>query len=249
MTDASIDASALAAAPAMALSPHVRADLVARVFRASGRVHIGGLLTDESAARLHRCLVAEVPWQDVAGDAAGHHDLPAAKDPEHGATRARILASAEREAAHGFAYRYRNFPMLDHYTAGRYRELYVMRLMEFLNSPPFLDFARTATGCAQIAFADAQATLYGPGDFLTCHDDAVEGKHRHAAYVLSMTPRWRPDWGGLLAFPDQAGHLHEAFCPSFNALNLLRVPTPHLVTQVASFAAAGRYSITGWLRG
>jgi len=28
----------------------------------------------------------------------------------------------------------------------------------------------------------------------------------------------------------------------------MRVPTPHLVTQVASFAGGGRYSITGWLR-
>lgn len=33
-----------------------------------------------------------------------------------------------------------------------------------------------------------------------------------------------------------------------NALNLFRVPALHAVTEVASFAAAGRYSLTGWLR-
>lgn len=235
--------------PPVSLAPHVRPDLVARVFASSGRVHIGGLLGRDVALRLYQCLTREVPWQEVTGDAAGHHELPAAGDPDSASTRSTLLSNAEHEAGSGFAYRYRNFPMLDHYQAGRHRDLYVMRLLEFLNSAAFLDFARTATGCPQISFADAQATFFGPGDFLTCHDDAVEGKQRHAAYVLNLTPQWRADWGGLLAFPDQAGHFHEAFCPAFNALNLLRVPTPHLVTQVASFARAGRYSITGWLRG
>lgn len=244
-----MNAPPAAALPRVGFAPQVRADLVAGVFRASGRVHIGGVLADEAALRLYQCLTREVPWQEVTGDARGHHELPASGDPESAQARDALLSGAEREAGYGFAYRYRNFPMLDHYEAGRHRELYVMRLLEFLNSGPFIDFARLATGCSRISFADAQATLYGPGDFLTCHDDAVAGKQRHAAYVLSLTPEWRADWGGLLAFPDQGGHLHEAFCPSFNALNLLRVPTPHLVTQVSSFARAGRYSITGWLRG
>ena len=244
-----MSAPTAAALPAVAFAPQVRAELVAGVFRTSGRVHVGGVLNDDTALQLHHCLTHEVPWQEVTGDAEGHHELPAPGDPASTKTRSALLSSAEREAGHGFAYRYRNFPMLDHYQAGRHRDLYVMRLLEFLNSEAFIDFARRATGCPQIRFADAQATLYGPGDFLTCHDDAVEGKQRHAAYVLNLTPQWRADWGGLLAFPDQGGHFHEAFCPAFNALNLLRVPTPHLVTQVSSFALAGRYSITGWLRG
>ncbi len=126
--------------------------------------------------------------------------------------------------------------------------MYLMAFYEFLNSTPFLDFMRAATGVSDIAFADAQATAYGPGDFLTCHDDDVVGKNRRVAYVFSFTPQWRADWGGLLAFPDQYGHLHEAFAPAYNALNLLRVPITHAVTQVASFAGAVRYSITGWLR-
>ncbi len=244
-----IVAGNMTATPPIGLNPNVRASLVARVFAASGRVHVGGLLTDDAAARLYRCLVSETPWQQVSGDEQGHHELPAGGDKMSVELRESRLAAAARAAASGFAYRYRNFPMLDLYQAGAHRELYLMRFLEFLNSPPFLGFAREVTGCPQIAFADAQATLYGPGDFLTNHDDEVEGKHRIAAYVLNLTPRWRPDWGGLLAFPDRAGHLHEAFAPAFNAMNLLRVPTPHLVTQVASFAAGSRYSITGWLRG
>ena len=117
-----------------------------------------------------------------------------------------------------------------------------------LNSEPFLAFVRALTGDPRCAYADAQATRYRPGDFLTAHDDDVAGKHRLYAYVLNFTPSWRPDWGGLLAFHEADGHVSEAYTPSFNALNIFRVPQLHAVTQVASFAGAHRLSITGWVR-
>ena len=40
----------------------------------------------------------------------------------------------------------------------------------------------------------------------------------------------------------------EAYTPAMDALNLFRVPQPHLVTEVASFAPSARLSITGWIR-
>jgi hypothetical protein len=234
---------------AIALDPRVDAGLIGRVFRQSGRVHIGGVLAPGAAARIHRALVDETPWSYAIGDEAGSRDLPVAPLEELPAEeRAAILASTDRAAARGFAYRYASFRLDEGWDAGRHRGHYLMRVLAFLNSAPFLDFARRVTGVPQIAFADAQATLYRPGDFLTTHDDDVTGKNRHAAYVLNFTPQWRVDWGGLLAFPDPYGHVAEAFGPAFNALNLMQVPTPHTVTQVASFAAGGRYSITGWLR-
>jgi Rps23 Pro-64 3,4-dihydroxylase Tpa1-like proline 4-hydroxylase len=123
-----------------------------------------------------------------------------------------------------------------------------MRVQEFLNSREFLEFARDVTGMGDIAFADAQATLFRPGHFLTQHDDEVEGKNRRAAYVLSFTRRWRPDWGGILEFIDSDGHVAEGYTPRFNALNLIRVPQRHAVSYVVPWAVEGRYSITGWLR-
>ena len=93
------------------------------------------------------------------------------------------------------------------------------------------------------------ATAYGPGHFLTAHDDEVAGKKRHAAYVYNLTPTWRIDWGGLLLFHGADGHVARGFTPSFNALNLFAVPQPHSVSMVAPFAANRRYSVTGWLRG
>jgi SM-20-related protein len=66
---------------------------------------------------------------------------------------------------------------------------------------------------------------------------------------MNFTPAWKSDWGGLLQFIDEDGHVAEAYAPAFNALNILRVPQKHAVSYVTPFAGAGRYSITGWLRG
>ena len=110
------------------------------------------------------------------------------------------------------------------------------------------DFLRTITGSAEIEYADAQATAYAPGDFLTVHDDAVEGKFRRAAYVFGLTPVWRLEWGGLLLFHGSDGHVDCGWVPTFNTLNLFKVPQLHSVSEVTQAAAYRRYAITGWLR-
>jgi Rps23 Pro-64 3,4-dihydroxylase Tpa1-like proline 4-hydroxylase len=125
---------------------------------------------------------------------------------------------------------------------------FLARVVAFLNGPEFLSFVRDITGESRIARADAQATRYGPGHFLTIHDDGIAGKNRLAAYVLNMTPKWSPDWGGNLTFLDERGHIGEGYVPTFNALNILKVPQRHYVSCVAPYAAAYRYSVTGWLR-
>lgn len=235
--------------PPIRLNPRLDTGLIARVYRAAGRVHIPDIFDSESAARIHRALSDETPWQLVLFDGAEHRELRVGSlselaEPE----RSRLQAAAESAAERGFSYRYSNFRLYENYQEGLHREFFLMRVLEFLNSPPFRDLVRLITADPLIDYADAQATLYRAGDFLTRHDDGVEGKNRRAAYVLSFTPEWLADWGGLLAFPDRQGHLSEAYAPAFNALNLFRVPTLHAVTQVSSFAPAGRYSITGWLR-
>src|SRR5690606_1917921 len=95
---------------------------------------------------------------------------------------------------------------------------------------------RALTGLHDIAFADSQATRFSPGHFLTSHDDDVEGKQRRAAYVLSMTPQWRTDWGGILQFIDAEGHVSAGIMPKFNALNVFKVPQTHSVSFVTPSA-------------
>jgi Rps23 Pro-64 3,4-dihydroxylase Tpa1-like proline 4-hydroxylase len=104
------------------------------------------------------------------------------------------------------------------------------------------------TGVRSINYVDSQATRYKPGHFLTLHDDDVREKNRIAAYVLNLTPRWSPDWGVILQFIDRDGHIAEGYTPTFNALNVFRMPQLHSVSCVVPYAQVGRNSITGWLR-
>ena len=153
-------------------------------FRRSGRVHIPAVLSESSARRLYRCLTEETPWTLIHNKTGVRVDVPY----ESLEQRTHESRGAWQRAHTDFTYVYDNhrlsnvgepYPDASHYLA---------RLVEFLNSTQFLAFARAVTGMPAIAFADAQATLYRPGDFLTAHDDRAEGKNRLAAYVINMTP-------------------------------------------------------------
>ncbi len=122
-------------------------------------------------------------------------------------------------------------------------------LFAMLNSEATLGVFRAMTGDPGIRYADAQLTRYRPGHFLTEHDDRHPDKYRLYAYVINLTPVWRVDWGGLLMFMAEDGHVAEAYAPRWNAINLFKVPQRHAVSVVAPFAQGARYSITGWLRG
>jgi len=231
------------------LADGLQPSAIRQVFSRAGRLHIPGIFTPECAAIIHRTLAKETPWQLSLNPAGRHMDL--------GVEAVEQIPQPEREAVleglfnggeGSFRYVFNNFPIYDLYLAGSFADHYLMRVFEFLNSRQFLDFARQVTGMDDIAFADAQATRYLSGHFLTQHDDEVAGKRRRAAYVLSFTPHWRADWGGVLQFLDDDGHVAEGYTPTFNALNLLRVPQKHCVSYVTPAAAASRYSITGWLR-
>jgi Rps23 Pro-64 3,4-dihydroxylase Tpa1-like proline 4-hydroxylase len=235
--------------PPVSFGPSLDVARIAGLYARHGRVHIGSFLSPDSAARAHRCLACEVPWQLHFNDGARTYDLVQQQlDVLPEAGQVLIHRKVNDNAVHNFQYLFNNFPLWDAYEAGQHRELYVMRVLEFLNSAQFLEFGRRVTGVDSIALVDGQATLYRPGHFLTVHDDAIVDKRRIAAYVLSLTPQWRADWGGILNFLDEDGHVAEGYTPSFNALNLFRVPQRHAVSFVAPFAREERLSISGWLR-
>lgn len=237
------------AAPRVDFGPGLDRDAIARRFRERGRVHIPGILAPAAAERAHRCLASELPWRLAIEDGGGARTLAVADTAQlPPAERVRLESALLARAAGGFAFVYDSFPVHECHRDGILADRYVMRVYEFLNSPAFIAFARAVTGMDAIDYADGQATLYRPGHFLTRHDDLSPGQGRLVAYVLNLTPQWRAEWGGLLAFLGADGHVEEAWAPVMNALNLFRVPALHAVTEVASFAAAGRYSLTGWLR-
>jgi SM-20-related protein len=227
--------------PPLEINPDVDRARMADTFRNTGRVHIPNILTEASAQRLFRALERETSWTVTFNE--GKNILEFDKVPT--ALRQQMSLAAWKRANSGFQYIY------DLHLVSRYGEAYpnpdhyFRRLIGFLNAPHFVAFMREVTGLDTIAWMNALATRYRPGDFLTVHDD-LHGDHtRLVAYVLNMTPNWQPDWGGALQFFDARDHIQEAYLPTFNALNLFRVPKAHSVGQVAMFGSY-RYSVTGW---
>ena len=218
-------------------------------FRAEGYVSIPGVLATGSAERVARALQEWSAWNVVFSDRGRHIDIDEARFRAMPADTARQLQAAiYAQAAGDFQYYYQNYPIYDAHREGHNREHVLHAFYEWLDGDAFLHFARRVTGHGDIAFVDAQATRYGPGHFLTVHDDSHEDKHRRAAYVFNFTERWSPDWGGYLQLLDDDGHVRRGLQPGYNTLNLLAVPQPHNVGFVAPFASAPRLSITGWLR-
>jgi len=188
-------------------------------------------------------LVTRLGGQHINLDAAAMETLPSAQ-------RAEFDRRVAAEAAAGFQYLYETFAIYDKWHAGVLREEApaFADLFEFLNSDAFLGPMREILGAPDIAFCDGQLTRYRAGHFLTTHDDAVAGKNRVAAYVLSLSEGWQEEWGGNLEFYDSAGGLETRLVPRLNTLSLFKVPQPHAVTKVRGDIGAKRLSVTGWLR-
>jgi Rps23 Pro-64 3,4-dihydroxylase Tpa1-like proline 4-hydroxylase len=153
------------------------------------------------------------------------------------------LAVASR-GHYGFAYE--SYMMVRAYKEGRDPGLPLHGVLEFLNSPPFLAFARALTGHAGLRRVNAQATRYRAGHFLKRHNDFNATEGRQFAYVINLTRRWEADWGGLLQFLDAERRVVESFSPRWNTLSLFRVPAEHCVSLIAPWAEADRLAITGW---
>ena len=214
----------------------------------SGRIHIPGFL-DESAARTTHEAMQAADWRLAVNGDAGSYDLSAANIAAlNPGQQEKLVGAIHAKARTGFQFMFDSFRLSDLFESGALVDGALADLFSTLNSEPYLALMREITGNPRIAYIDAQATRYRPGHFLTTHDDDVEGKNRLFAYVINLTPNWRVDWGGVLMFVDEDGHVAEAYTPRWNALNIMRVPQQHAVSIVAPFAAGARYSITGWMR-
>lgn len=232
-----------------ALNPALDARALARRFHETGRIHIAGLLDPVCADAMHSQLRARTDWNQVINSGERLFELTRP-------TRATLSAEQQADldnavyagARSGFQFRYESIRVPDEPKQRTASNDPLAAFAAWLSQGAARDFLRTVTGEPEIAYADAQATAYAPGDFLTAHDDAVPGKHRLAAYVFNLTPIWRPEWGGLLLFHDGDGVTVDGFSPAHNALNLFRVPQAHSVSEVTRAAAYRRYAVTGWLR-
>lgn len=232
----------------LSLDPALDPVAIAPIFARFGRVHLPGVLAPGGAERLYAALERTTPWSRLFNRAEKTFRSSlqewAALSP---GDRLQLEAEIGAAARTGFQFLFDSHNLSHAEAAGERLGVDVEAVLDFLNGPSFLAFARKLTGDRRIAKLDAQASRYLPGHFLTQHTDEQAGVDRLYAYVLNLTPEWRADWGGLLAFLDEDGHVAEAYTPKFNALNIFRVPQAHCVTAVSAFAGAPRYAVTGWM--
>ncbi|HYC98841.1 2OG-Fe(II) oxygenase [Brevundimonas sp.] len=235
--------------PDFGIDPSLDGGRLAPIFSRFGRLHLPGFLREPGAKALVAALSGADGWTMSTMGGGSTVDIPVeAFTAADEAARTALIASAHGEARSGFHYLFHSLRISDLVESGAPVPPALAALYEWLNGEAFLSFARALSGDPELAYVDAQATRYLPGHYLNEHDDEKPGAGRRLAYVLNLTPTWRPSWGGLLGFLDADGHVAEAYTPAFNALNLFRVPQPHMVSQVAAFAGGPRLSITGWIR-
>lgn len=213
-----------------------------------GRVQIPDYLQPDAAEALHQCLARAVPWTLAYTDVDGprtllHPEYAALAEADH----RRLLDGCYARARVAYQFAYDSYMMVRAYKEGRDPGLLLNRILEFLNSPDYLSFARVLTGEPRVRRVNAQATRYRPGHFLKRHDDQHVEEGRLYAYVINLTREWQADWGGLLQFLDGEGRVIETLMPRWNSLSLFKVPAMHAVSLVAPWAGAERLAITGWL--
>lgn len=218
-------------------------------FTEYGYVHVPAVLPPENANRIHKGLLEQTPWNLVFNEKDKHYDL---SDEQLRSMQTQDLNRLQKaifnQAQEGFQYSYHNYPIYDAVKNGQNPGHVLHDLYAWLNGDEFLAFARSATGFDDISFIDAQATRYSPGHFLTTHDDIHEEKNRRAAYIFNFTPYWRADWGGYLQLLDDHGNIRRGLTPTFNALNIIKIPQRHNVSFVTPFAGGFRFSVSGWFR-
>lgn len=228
---------------------HLDPARIGPVFRRAGRLHVPDFLDAPGAASLHEALAGSTPWSRSLLLGQSPFRMTSAEwNALPDAQRTALETGMREQARTGFHYAFDTWAVSDEIEAGRRTAHPAEAFYDFLNSPVFLGWIRATTGDDRASYCDAQCTRYRPGDYLNGHTDEADGKNRLFAYVMNLTPGWTVDWGGLLQFIDQDGHVAEAYTPAFNALNIFRVPTPHSVSMVAPFAGGDRLAITGWIR-
>lgn len=231
----------------LALNPDLDAGGLAAEYAARGRVRIANFMDTAGLRALHGEIVRREDWRQLFIGSNGIVELDrltrAAMDAD---ALAALEHQVQERACLGFQYRYEGLriPEPDEPAPGDA----LADFARFMAGREVLSFLETVIGRDNLAFGEGQATAYAPGDFLTCHDDGVTGRNRVAAFVLGMTPQWRPEWGGLLMFHADDDSTLDAHVPRFNTLDLFAVPQRHSVSFVSPSAPGRRLALTGWLR-
>ncbi|MEP4145904.1 MAG: 2OG-Fe(II) oxygenase family protein [Halioglobus sp.] len=223
-------------------------DTLAQTLRTKGRLQIPDFLTVNTSEYLHRLLRENTVWHLSYNEGQDNFESEeSAFNSLSPAQRQKFLNNIYSRAKDNFQYLFKQYYISQAIKLGENTGHPMHQVNDWVNSAAFLNFMRSLTATPEIRESDSYASIYGPGHFLTMHDDRHASHDRVAAWVISMTPEWNENWGGYLAFYDEKGNVTEAFKPAFNTLNIFTVPQKHAVQLVTPFAGQPRTSYLGWL--
>ncbi|PCH95580.1 MAG: hypothetical protein COB83_08230 [Gammaproteobacteria bacterium] len=214
-------------------------------YQKQGFVKVSNALSESTLSTIHEFIDKQAQWNLALNHHGKHQDfnnLEVAKWSEDKKQQFEDVIFAQ--ASDGFQYLYEAIPIYDIFTQNLLADHFFNDIVRFLNTEATLDFFREILAAPQITFMDAQLTRFGAGHFLNTHND----KNRVAAMVINLTKQWRPDWGGALHLLDDEQQIEQSFLPSFNEINIFKIPRDHYVGYVSPFATGKRLAITCWLR-
>jgi SM-20-related protein len=215
----------------------------------SGHLQILDFFTDESADYLHKIHINNEDWNLAYNDGDNFYESPVqqiqAAPPQQ---KQQLMSSIYARARTQFQYVFYQYYITQAIEQKEQPGHPMHQIHEFVNSEEFLNLMRTLTGEKAARKADCYASNFAPGHFLTEHDDLHDSHDRVAAFLFGMTRIWDKNWGGHLAFFDDAGNITEALLPGFNTLNILLIPQMHSVQLVSPFAGGHRNNYLGFLQ-
>ena len=219
----------------------------AAILQDKGRVQIHNFFSQDSATRLCNLLEQNKTWYLAYNEGDNYYESSMQEFYNMAPhLKQRFMTNIYSRAGTAFQYLFQQYYITQAIEKGEEKghPLHVMH--DFVNADPFMNFMKNLTGEKEIRFIESFASSYGPGHFLTNHDDTHDKNDRVVAYTIGMTKNWQKDWGGHLAFFDDIGNVKEALLPSFNTLSVFLIPQAHAVQFVAPFAQANRVSFLGW---
>lgn len=232
------------------LHPTIDREALRHEFAQTGRVQIAPFIGADGADLLRENLLNREDWwlavktsakKQVWFDRSGWKAMSAAH-------REAVRTLAAPNDRTGFRYMFEEIVVVGQDLKNREIATVLGQFARFMSSASVVEAVRTISGAKDVSAADARASCYGQGHFLTVHDDRIADTHRRVAYVFGLTAEWRSEWGGLLLFHNKRDDVELGLLPRMNSLNLFAVPQEHSVSLVSPFAPVSRYSVSGWFR-
>src|SRR5690606_22767479 len=152
------------------LNPALDRQALADAFSAAGQVQIRDFLHPDDAAALHEEMRRREDWKQIVNSGGKVFDLDRPTRAAMSAAQRDALDQAVFAGAReGFQHRYEAIRVPDAAAERQASRDPFAQFALWLSSGEARDFLRALVGRPDLAFADAQATAYAPGDFLTGH--------------------------------------------------------------------------------